>query len=355
MASLNGLGSINGLSSANGLSSLNGLSSANGLSSLNGLTSINGLSSANGLITADGQATLSYIVRCALPAGHTINLKDANNNPIPFTGEMGMAPEWENHACGTDCQQQISACVLAHVNTSGVHISLWMDGDSPALGWGQNAAYPYQEGSFFGNIFTSTPTMYYCNGKDFAVGTVPGRIGANGTTGPYTNPFNSGKGYCKDACVPQDIPNQNDGYKACKGFNHVVTVWRNVDTSANVAGSSAAFDPAMDYKVCNRSSGMCLDVAGGSTSDYAAHRSEPLLLVVHQHALEHHPGLDRQVQVHQQEERQGHGHQRWLDRHGAQLIQYTYSGNREPTVDLHPHRRRLLQVQPRQQLRLRPR
>ena len=48
--------------------------------------------------------------------------------------------------------------------------------DATELGWGQSASYPYQEGSFFGNIFTSPPTMYYCDGKDFAVG-VHDRLG----------------------------------------------------------------------------------------------------------------------------------------------------------------------------------
>jgi hypothetical protein len=191
-------------------------------------------------------------------------MKDKSGNAIPFPGELGMAPTWEHGACTKDCQEQISACVLAHVNTAGVHIPLWMDGDSPALGWGQSPSYPYQEGSFFGNIFTSPPTMYYCDGKDFAVGVVQGRIGANGTTGPYKNPF--AKGFCNTSCTPQDMPNQNDGFKACMGYNHVVTVWRNVDSSSNVAGSTAAFDPTIDYKVCNRVGGGCLDLKNGATA-----------------------------------------------------------------------------------------
>jgi hypothetical protein len=116
-------------------------------------------------------------------------------------------------------------------------------GDSSALGWGQSSSYPNQEGSFFGNIFVSPPTAFYCNGKDFAVGVVPGRIGAGQAGAPYANPF-WGSGYCKDNCVPQDQPNQNDGYKACAGWNHVVTVWRNADgtttttTTTTTTGSS---------------------------------------------------------------------------------------------------------------------
>jgi len=47
--------------------------------------------------------------------------------------------------------------VLAHVNTSGKHIALWLDGEAPSLGYGRSADYPFQEGSFFGNIFSSTP------------------------------------------------------------------------------------------------------------------------------------------------------------------------------------------------------
>ena len=279
-------------SSAAASTSLNGLNSINGLNSLNGLSQITGLSSQNGVITADGQKTFSYIVRCALPATQTITLKDGSGNPLPFPGELGMAPQWANGACDQTCQQQISACILAHVNTTGIHISLWLDGDSPALGWGQSASYPQQEGSFFGNIFTSPPTMYYCNGKDFDVGVVPGRIGAGQSGAPYSNPF-PGSGYCKDNCAAQDYPNQNDGYKACHGWNHVVTVWRNAaadsllsstTSTTTVVTNSVTTTTAATTTTTTTSSGfsgiytiqpasnssLTLGVAGGSTANGAA-------------------------------------------------------------------------------------
>src|SRR6185295_8566524 len=101
----------------------------------------------------------------------------------------------------------------------------------------QNSSYPDQEGSFFGNIFVSPPTMYYCNGKDFDVGVVPGRIGAGQNGAPYKNPF-GGNGYCKDNCTPEDIPHENDGYKACIGWNHPVTVWRNGGSSSGSTSGS---------------------------------------------------------------------------------------------------------------------
>jgi len=172
------------------------------------------------------------------------------------------------------------------VNTTGIHISLWLDGDSPALGWGQSPAYPQQEGSFFGNIFVSPPTMYYCNGKDFDVGVVPGRIGAGQSGAPYKNPF-PGTGYCRDNCTAQDYPNQNDGYKACSGWNHVITVWRNaaVDSAlASASGvslvasgatstttSSGPFSASSVYLIqpVNGGGSVSLGVPGGSTANGA--------------------------------------------------------------------------------------
>jgi hypothetical protein len=131
---------------------------------------------------------------------------------------------------------------------------VWLDGNMPGVGWGQSTGHPYEEGSFFGNLFVSPPKAYFCNGKDFDKGVVPGRLGANQTNAPYTNPW-GGAAACKDVCTPMDIPYQNDGYKACFGLNRVMTVWRNFD--ANTA-----------YKICNRVSGKCLDT-NGSSSDGA--------------------------------------------------------------------------------------
>lgn len=278
LLSTNGLTSINGLTSTNGLSG-NGLSgnglSGNGLSG-NGLSG-NGLSgnglSGNGLIlsalssagltptsylmnSAAGRSTVSYLVRCALPGNQSLTKTDQNGTSYTFPGEIGVAPQWQSGTCTSDCQIQMTGCMLAHVNTSGQHINLWLDGDSTAIGWSQSADFPYQEGSFFGNIFVSPPTAYYCNGKDFDLGVVPGRLGVGQPGAPYVDPLTTPGGYCKDVCTPADYPNSADGYKACYGFNHIVTVWRN-------------FDPNTVYKLCNRLSGKCVQVQNASTTNGA--------------------------------------------------------------------------------------
>jgi len=172
---------------------------------------------------------------------------------MPFTGQLGMAPGWERGACNKDCQETISACVLAHVNTSGQHIALWLDGDAPSLGYGRSAAYPFQEGSFFGNIFTSPPKAYYCNGKDFDFGVVPGRLGGNQAGSPYQNPFGS-NGACATSCTAADAPYGSDGYKACNNFKHVMTVYRD-------------FDPNTQYVIENYGAHTWIDVYNFSTAD----------------------------------------------------------------------------------------
>jgi hypothetical protein len=167
------------------------------------------------------------LVRCALPAGRSITKKDQNGVSYTYSGLLGFAPEWETGACGQICQDYVSACLMAHINTAGVHIPLWLTAYPANIGFTKSPAYPHQEGSFFGNLFVSPPKAYYCNGKDFDVSVVPGRIGANQTGAPYTNVYAAPLStYCADYCTAADYPNAAGGYKACAGFNHVVTVFR---------------------------------------------------------------------------------------------------------------------------------
>ena len=258
LASSNGLNMINGLNMTNGLNMINGLS-GNGLS---GTALLMSPLASTGLVTtsplmnsAAGRSTISYLVRCALASGKTLTKKDSGGASYSFAGQIGVAPEWETGTCGTACQQRVSACMLAHVNTSGQHISIWLDSEG-AIGYGQSTDFPYQEGSFFGNIFISPPVANYCNGKDFDSATVPGRLGVGQSGAPYTNPF-GGNSQCSGYCVAAASPYAADGYKQCQTNTHVVTVWRN-------------FDVATQYKICNKSTGKCLEVAGASTAAGAA-------------------------------------------------------------------------------------
>jgi hypothetical protein len=265
---LNGLTS-NGLTS-NGLTS-NGLTSnglvVNGLTS-NGLTSngLSGVKSTSGLMTtSDGRQLVQYIIKCALPSGSQLVAHDQNGSPYTYPGLLGVAPEWQTSACSTDCQERISACVLAHVNNAGVHIALWITSEGN-IGWGTSSSYPYEEGSFFGNFF-GVPHGYYCTGKDFYDGSVPGRLGAKiAGADVYVNPY-AGDGKLSCAASNQCSEHSDkSGYDSCNyngyTWKHVVTTWRN-------------YDPNTNYKICSYGYGSggsgseCLGVVNSSTSSGA--------------------------------------------------------------------------------------
>lgn len=111
----------------------------------------------------DRLATAKYVVECALPAGATLT-KTVNGVATSFHGALGLAPEWEDDVCDEDCQEWVSACVLARTNVSGNTVALWLTGDHEALGSGLSLAYPIYEASFFGNLFVDEDAQYMCPG-----------------------------------------------------------------------------------------------------------------------------------------------------------------------------------------------
>jgi hypothetical protein len=156
-----------------------------------------------------------------------------------------MAPQWQTGACDEKCQEEVSACLLAHVNTSGLHIPLWIVAEDTAVGWGQDPEFPNQEASFFGNVFMrgahgTDPTkvpMYYCTGAKWNVSPPTGRIGSSQTNPPYVDPWGTNAS-CLNRCAAADYPHGGDGYKACNGWNSVVTVWRAPSTASTSTAPS---------------------------------------------------------------------------------------------------------------------
>ena len=232
----------------------------------NGLSSANGLSPTTGLITtADGRKTIEYLVRCALPAGHKIT-KTYSGVTYTFAGGIGLAPEWETGACGTACQEWVSACMMAHVNTTGQHIGLWMVGNSPALGWGYTSGLSVPGGLVLREHLRQPAGGELLQRHRLQLGrrSRPPRRAADrlavqesllgrrvlqrptASASPAT-PTGTRMGNA-------DVP---DGYTKCGTRTRVVTVYRD-------------FDAVTDYKICNHQSGLCLDVAGNSTTEGAA-------------------------------------------------------------------------------------
>jgi hypothetical protein len=272
LALTNGLANINGLALTNGLAGVNGLANTNGLALANGLAGVNGLANTNGLMTTSGgRDVVKYLVKCALAAGDTLVKQDQYNVSYTYPGAIGLCPSWKTAGIATmqTCQETISACMLAHVNTAGVHIPIWLVSDtSTAIGWGQDPNYPNQEGTFFGNIFQTNTAghvdAYYCNGPGFDKDVVPGRLGATQTNAPYRNTFSSlychFNGCVQSAHLTNSVP---DGYKACSmgdgaknSWSNMVTVWRQntaYDGAGNVIPGQTANGRTVRYDFENGS------------------------------------------------------------------------------------------------------
>jgi hypothetical protein len=171
VTSTNGL-STNGLST-NGLST-NGLST-NGLST-NGL-STNGLST-NGLAALQDPSPtgtayrqlLQYTVSCAFDPSQSFNFTwtDASNvvHNESYQGALGLAPGWANGPLNDSGQRIVSACLGARTNYFGVSVLVSLrssyDSIEDQTPDSELRAYPYVEGTFWGNLFAATPYLNAC-------------------------------------------------------------------------------------------------------------------------------------------------------------------------------------------------
>jgi hypothetical protein len=99
-----------------------------------------------------------YFARCALPAGATLKYGAAS-----WSGLFGLAPNWVTSVPTLADQQRVSACLLAHVNAAGVHVTVSFGSDRIANAADTAAGYTVSEGMFFGNVFGPTPKVYACN------------------------------------------------------------------------------------------------------------------------------------------------------------------------------------------------
>jgi hypothetical protein len=212
--------------------------------------------------------------------------------------------------------------MLAHVNNSGLHVGIWLVGPDNGIGWGYSPNYPYKEGAYFGNLFASNMPGSYCAGKDMGSGDAKGRMGS---------PFGNGGNILKaaygeqwDAATSSLVPQycisnnactiMNEGYAQCADYSgqhagpwmHPVTVWRN-------------FESTQLYKVCNKQTGKCLGVVGGSTAEGANVEQRSFTSAAGQtwQILQVSPGVYKIVN-----KTSG----RVLDLNGSQVVQRAYTG-----------------------------
>jgi hypothetical protein len=113
---------------------------------------------------------LKYTARCALKPSQSLEATDPKTGArLVFPGSLGLAPEWLDGTCGTDCQEKVSSCLLGLTNRTGRHVELSMASAAASLAdrfqpSDDDIAFPNQEGAFFGNIFSGHG--YACTGHD---------------------------------------------------------------------------------------------------------------------------------------------------------------------------------------------
>jgi hypothetical protein len=137
---------------------VSGVDPAHGLSTAQGMAEDMGL-----LGDTDLQGTAEYLVECALPLGESIT-KTVDGQTLELDGLLGLAPQWQDGACDEDCQQWVSACLLARTNVSGQSVTIWIQADHPAIGYGIPEGLVH-EASWYGNLFAGSDEQYLCKGE----------------------------------------------------------------------------------------------------------------------------------------------------------------------------------------------
>ena len=122
-------------------------------------------SAAEALVHAvGGESLLRYAIGCALPADASVSKDDG----MQLAGALNLAPQWADRALDPSEQRWVSACLLARTNLFGVHVTISMRGERPALSGSvteeEETAYTFQEGAFYGNLWAQPSRAYVCTG-----------------------------------------------------------------------------------------------------------------------------------------------------------------------------------------------
>ncbi|WP_437762848.1 hypothetical protein WMF27_44110 [Sorangium sp. So ce281] len=161
------------------------------------------------LRTPESRELLRFIVGCALPEEARLNVK-IDGVSYSFVGDLGLAPEWgsKRGSCDEDCQEWVSACLLARVNYRGEHVMISLRGQHEALSSTKRelARYDEAEATYFGNVFQKPQRLFAC--------LAPGKRQIPRVCGPSIDrcPIDV-VGKCEDVC---DGPRSDGSFLNCR-------------------------------------------------------------------------------------------------------------------------------------------
>ncbi|MCB9655283.1 MAG: hypothetical protein H6729_14270 [Deltaproteobacteria bacterium] len=176
---------------------------------------------------------MQYLVECALPAGASVTVTDADETDIVFSGALGLAPEWATGAPTIRGQELVSACLGARTNAMGTHVQLSLRGGDISVSSLERQQYRRYEGAFWGNLFSATPTMNVC---EVDGGGMAGRLCTEGANCGFTYHAS-----CPTAC---SAPDASGTYTNCGGSTNTLSTY--------LAFASIMASSGKDSVVCTR-------------------------------------------------------------------------------------------------------
>jgi hypothetical protein len=161
-----------------------------------------------------------YAVNCALGSTQTFSFSwtdtAGTQHEERYPGNLGLAPYWSRGALNTSDERWISACLASRVNWYGIPVTLSAraPGNALPVSDAERSTFTLQEGVFFGNLFTPTPTIYSCfNADHVEFSRARNRDCAAGHLNPDGSVVDCGiiqrLGPCSRWCASQD---PKDGY-----------------------------------------------------------------------------------------------------------------------------------------------
>jgi hypothetical protein len=117
--------------------------------------------------TADHRLYTAYLVGCALNTAQCISSTYAGVS-YTYCGVVGLAQAWTTRALTATEVADVSACVLARANQTGLNVTVSIRGESAALACTSSelSSYNVEEAAFYGDVFSSTGIRHACNGVD---------------------------------------------------------------------------------------------------------------------------------------------------------------------------------------------
>jgi len=111
------------------------------------------------LDTADGRDVFSYAARCALPAGTQL----ANGADLYSGGGiLTTTASWLAAGLGTSQKEDVLTCMIAHLNTFGVHVPIFLSGPDVAVSaTAGDDGFTVDEAIWQARLPAGQPPIYY--------------------------------------------------------------------------------------------------------------------------------------------------------------------------------------------------